>query len=338
VRLRWTDSASAPAITGTGVESAAVRPVAGGCRRFAAYADAVGALDRPALFKNRPLYRLLATDLADPASARMDFASGRYFDTIGVSEAVAHEFAAAARDGDVVGLDRLLLRVAIGDPCDLARRLAGVAVTTLTLRQTVPGKASFLLHWRDPAKVTHAGGMYQVMPVGIFQPADGIPASVSHDLNLWHGMVREFSEELLGASENHASLGSPISYGEWEFYPRLSDAQHAGYLRVWVVRLGVDPLSLVADILTVAVFNAELFDSVFCRLVATNSEGDVVSNGDTTGFCSRKLSLTGSPKPSRRKLRARPFSNSPGNTDSRCSARFRSSRPVTYVCKVTKAS
>jgi hypothetical protein len=45
-----------------------------------------------------------------------------------------------------------------------------VAISTLTLRRSAGGDASFPLHWRDPAKVTHAGGLYQVIPVGIFQP------------------------------------------------------------------------------------------------------------------------------------------------------------------------
>jgi hypothetical protein len=51
----------------------------------------------------------------------------------------------------------------------------------------------FLLHWRDPSKVSHASGLQQVIPVGIFQPADDNPASEHHDLSLWRSMVHEFS-------------------------------------------------------------------------------------------------------------------------------------------------
>ena len=62
----------------------------------------------------------------------------------------------------------------MADPCALQRRSAITAVTTLTLRRAPDGTASFLLHWRDPARVNHAGGLYQVMPAGIFQPvSDG---------------------------------------------------------------------------------------------------------------------------------------------------------------------
>lgn len=115
-----------------------------------------------------------------------------------MAEALAHEFAAATRvHGQLIGMRQLPLRAAIGDPCDLSRRPASVAITTLTLRRTPSGDATFLLHWRDLAKVTHAAGLYQVMPVGIFQPADENPASMHDDLNLWKSMIREFSEELL---------------------------------------------------------------------------------------------------------------------------------------------
>ena len=290
--LRWVEPAPAPAITGSSPESAPVRPLTDAAERFALYADAVEALDRPALFENRPIYRLVDADLRDASDGRLDLASGRYFDAISVAEALAHEFATAMRDDDeAIGPDRLPLRVAVGDPRDLSRRSASVAITTLTLRRTRSGEASFLLHWRDPASVAHAGGMYQVMPVGIFQPADDAPASVRYDLNLWHNMVREFSEELLGAPEDYGQLGSPIPYEQWGLYQRMSDARRTRGLRVSILGVGVDPLTLVADILAVAVFDAELFDDVFNGLVEVNPEGQILSEARTTGFAFTEASV-----------------------------------------------
>jgi hypothetical protein len=157
------------------------------------------------------------------------------------------------------------------------------AITTLTLRRTAAGHASFLLHWRDPAKVTHAGGLYQVMPVGIFQPADDNPASVRSDLSLWRSMAREFSEELLGTAEDYPDLGTPLDYGRWPFYRELAAAREAGKLEVACVGLGVDPLTFAADILAVAVFDSDVFDRVFAGLVAANAEGRVVGGGDAPG-------------------------------------------------------
>src|SRR5262249_4095060 len=155
----------------------------------------------------------------------------------------------------------LPLRDLVGDPCDLVRRNALCAITTLTLRRPPSGNASFLLHWRDPAKVTHAGGLHQVMPVGIFQPADNKPASEQNDLSLWRSMAREFSEELLGSGEDYRDLGSPLDYERWPFYRELSAAREAGRLRLFCLGLGVDPLTFAVDILAAAVFDSDLFDA-----------------------------------------------------------------------------
>ena len=46
------------------------------------------------------------------------------------------------------------------------------------------------------------------------------------------------------------------------------------------VALGLDPLTLVGEILTVVVIDAEVFDQVFANVVAWNSEGDVVFSAD----------------------------------------------------------
>ena len=74
------------------------------------------------------------------------------------------------------------LRASIGDPCDLRGRPANLAIAALTLRlDRATGRASFPLHWRDPAKVGHAGGLYQVIPVGVFQPAGEGAASERAD-------------------------------------------------------------------------------------------------------------------------------------------------------------
>jgi hypothetical protein len=288
VRLRWTEPAPVSVVDGASPASAGVRPPMPDGRRYPTYADAVEALDPPALFENRPLYRLLAADLADVGGgAWLDLARGWYFDSTSVTEALAHEIAETMGDGGEKlrpGLEDLPFRAAVGDPCDLARRPAGVAVSTLTLRRCA-SDVSFLLHWRDPTKVTHAGGLYQVIPVGIFQPADDDPQAEQADLSLWRTLVREFSEELLGAPEDYPGAdGGPFRYEDWEFYRELTAAREAGRLRVWCLGLGVDPLSLAADILAVAVFDADVFDAAFPAMVAGNAEGRLVTDQDQAGF------------------------------------------------------
>jgi hypothetical protein len=220
--------------------------------RYARYSDAVRELAPPAVFENRPTYRLTGADLP-----RLTFAAGRYFDGIDTGEAAAHEYAAACL-GEPGPEPVTSLREHIGDPCDLRRRPANLAISTLTIRLAPRGRASFLLHWRDPAKVGHAGGLYQVIPVGVFQPATAAePWHQRGDFSLWHCMLREFAEELAGHPEDYGP--GPFDYGAWPFARRLSQ----GLIGVWCLGLGVDPLTHATDLLTVAVIVGQVFDELF---------------------------------------------------------------------------
>jgi len=286
VVLSWAADAPAPAVDGTG--PAQVRPVHPAGHRYATYAEAVADLDPPALLDNRVCYRLLRAGLgAGPAAQPgLCFTQARYFDAVNLGHAVAHELAAACAGspGGAPPLSGLPLRELAGDPCDLPRRPAIPAITTLTLRRTAAGEATFVLHWRDPAKVNHAGGLYQVMPVGIFQPLAGTPAAVRNDFSLWRCMTREFSEEFLGGSEVYPGSGGVLDYDRWPFYRRLTGARRAGKVTVHCLGVGVDPLTFATDILTVAVFDGETFDSVFEGLVALNAEGRVVAGAGSPGI------------------------------------------------------
>lgn len=275
--LSWAGGA-APVTDGAGPESAHVRP-----RDSATYAEAVASLDRPALLENRLCYRPVEATLAGRPGIGMS--QIRYFDAVNVGHAVAHELAAAWEDSPAVStMAGLPLRALVGDPCDLPRRPALLAVTTLTLRRGPGAEASFLLHWRDPAKVNHAGGLYQVMPVGVFQPVAESPAAVENDFSLWRCLARELSEELLGTSEEYETSDGVLDYQGWPFYQRLTEARRAGRLTVHALGMGVDPLTFATDILTVAVFDAGVFDAVFDGLVTRNAEGRVITGAGSAGL------------------------------------------------------
>ena len=238
---------------------------------YGRYSQAMLELDAPAIFENRALYRLAAADLAGPAP-RLEFGAGRYFDALDVGTAAAHEYASGA------GTGHHSLREAIGDPCDLSARPVMMAVATLTLRvDRESGTATFPLHHRDPLKVGHAGGMYQVIPAGIFQPSGEAEWNARNDFSLWHCMVREYAEELLGVPEDHDSEHGPINYEAWPFAQRMTACQEAGLIRAWCVGLGVDPLTFATDLLTVAAFDAPVYDELFGDLVGVNAEGTVVA-------------------------------------------------------------
>lgn len=226
---------------------------------YASYAEAVAGLARPAVFENRPTYRLLAADLAGSEPV-LRFGRGSYFDSINTGEAAAHEYAAGRNE----------LRTAIGDPWDPARRPTNVAISTLTIRSDTDRGSHFYLHWRDPSKVGHAGGLYQVAPSGIFQPT----SDETSDFSLWHNILRELSEELLGHPEDY---GTPVDYANWPFAARVTAGLADGSVRALCVGLGVDPLTFATDLLTVLSIDADVFDDLFGQVVSGNEEGQVLA-------------------------------------------------------------
>jgi hypothetical protein len=257
-----------------------VLPLRGDGRRCGGYAAALGALSRPALFEDRACYRLLEAQ-ATPEGAKLGFGPGHYFQVINTCEAVAHEYAAAALASAghaPPALAGLPLRSLFGDPTVLARRPVMVAICTLVLRaDRASAAAAMILHWRDPARVASGGGMYQVAPVGVFQPSHDAEWNQANDFSLWRCFVRELAEELLGAGEDYQSDTAPIDYDGWPLAAQLAGARRSGALRMYWLGLGCDPLTLATDMLSVAVFDAGLFDATFTGLVRANAEGRIVA-------------------------------------------------------------
>jgi hypothetical protein len=279
IDLQFAPESPFTGLTSTEPATASVRPHRPNGSRYLTYSAAMADLAAPAVFENRSTYRLLDADLSGPRG-RMVFSRGTYFDGIDLGEAAAHEYAASQLDGADTPL-----RCAIGDPCDPARRPMNLAISALTIRHDrSSGEATFLLHWRDPAKVGHAGGLYMVVPVGIFQASDDHTESERNDFSLWHCLVREYAEELLGESEDHSGGEVPIDYDDWPFAAHMTAALKSGRIRAHILGMGIDPLTFAADLLTVIVFDAPLFDELFSELVETNAEGRFVSPSKGEGF------------------------------------------------------
>ncbi|NLT53657.1 MAG: helix-turn-helix transcriptional regulator, partial [Actinomycetales bacterium] len=206
-------------VDGSELEAAALLPLRSPNRRFDRYTAAIRHLDPPQLFESRPSYRLLS---GAPAQGLLRFGMGAYFDKLDVSESLGHELAAACTElGGIpespAALEgRLPFRELLGDPFDTQRRAVIPAVTTLTLRlRRYPAAPSFLLHWRDPAKVATAAGIYDVVPAGEFQPSSVALWDRRCDFDLWRNIVREYSEELLGTPEHDGTRTQPIDYEGW---------------------------------------------------------------------------------------------------------------------------
>jgi transcriptional regulator with XRE-family HTH domain len=264
LKLEWLDGQQRKVIKGTEPEARLLFPMRAPGHQFESYTSAVRYLDRPTVFENRPTYRLLEAMMA-AAEPHLHFGLATYFEMMDVSQAVAHELAVThARVGQRLSLDQLPFRSLIGDPFDIRRRPVQAAINAITLRRdTQSGAASFLLHWRDPAKVAVGGGMYSVMPVGVFQPSTLDPWGQRLDFDPWRNLVREFSEEFLGMPEHDGSAGARLDYDMWPLYRTLTSARDSGSLRVRCFGLGVDPLGLGIDLLTAVVIDGDLFDDVF---------------------------------------------------------------------------
>jgi hypothetical protein len=255
--------------------SSAVLPERPDGSRYTSYSRAFTELTGRT-FDDRGTYRVSGGDL-NSTTPRLEFGLGTYFDGLDVGEACAHEFA-ATRLG-LVPPDQQTMRSAVGDPTDPARRPMNVAISTLTLRHDrSSGRSTFLLHWRDPNKVGHAGGLYQVLPTGIFQAAGEARWNLRNDFSLWRSMVREYAEELLGEPEDHGAEQGPVDYETWPFAEAITRAVHERSASAYAFGLGVDPLTLATDLLTVVVIDAHLYDVLFDGVVATNAEGEVMSS------------------------------------------------------------
>jgi len=281
--------AAPPLVTGRHEETRPLRPLVAPGRHYDKYHRAMRDLDRPRLFDNRLCYRLLGLDW--PGLTVQDGVTVgymRYFDMIDVGEALAHEIALASinRDGnlraDRCSWDRLPFRRLVRDPFDLQAYPLLLSLSTLTIRRSRAG-ATFLLLRRGAGQVAIAGGMLSVMPTGVFQPASILPVPESPDFDLWRNMMREYSEEFLGNPE-HDGSGDPIDYTNAEPFRTLDAARKAGKIRVYCLGAGIDALNFVGDLLTVAVFDADVFDEVFDDLVELNEEGTVAHGPDRQQF------------------------------------------------------
>jgi hypothetical protein len=273
ITLEFRPQAPRPAVPDVASLAPVALPSRADGSRYRRYSDAIGELATPAIFENRPIYRLLAADLAD-GDPRLVFGRGRFFDGVNVGGVASFEYAAA----DLGLIDRCAYRDAFGNPTNLNVRSSAMATCALTLRyDRTTGTATFPMHYRDPALVGHAGGLYQVIPVGIFQPSGEAEWNEANDFDLWRGLLREYAEELLGASEEHGSEDAPIDYASWPLARTMTDALGSGEIRAYCLGLGTDPLTYAMDLLAVVVIDAPLYDELFGALVSDNAEGVVLS-------------------------------------------------------------
>jgi hypothetical protein len=182
-----------------------VRPLTAQGAPYNRCSRALRDLAGPKLLDNRVSYRLREVSWTEGAGS-LGFSYTSYFDVLDVGEAAAHEFTDAwLRNGRKrPSMADLRLRRHITDPFDLSARPMPPSINTLTIRRDPIYGHRMYLHQRDAAATAVAGGMYHVVPAGVFQPSSLAPAHQANDFSLWRNIQREFSEELLGSGPDTA--------------------------------------------------------------------------------------------------------------------------------------
>ncbi len=278
IELAWRAEAPIPQVGGKAAQSAGARPLMASGERYDRYSRALRDLARPRLLDNRVSYRLLDVQWAG-FRGMLGFNYTSYFDVLDMGEALGHEFAEAwlTAGRKRPSFAELPFRRSIVDPFDLSARPMLPSINTLTIRHDSIEGHRMYLHRRDANAVAAAGGMYHVVPAGVFQPAALAPAHQTNDFSLWRNIQREFSEEFLGNGEHDGNSVDPIAYDTDEPFASFERARQAGDFRVFACAMVLEPLTLWVELLTVAVIAAPVFDELFSDMVAVNEEGAAVS-------------------------------------------------------------
>lgn len=299
------------------------RPLRANGERYSCYSRALRDLARPRLFDNRVSYRILDAEWVG-SRATLGFNYTSYFDALDVGEALGHKFAEAWLNAGRKrpSLADLPFRRSILDPFDLAARPMLPSINTLTIRHDAIEGHRMYLHRRDAKSVAAAGGMYHVVPAGVFQPAALAPAHQANDFSLWRNVQREFSEEFLGNAEHDGNSVDPIAYETEEPFASFEQARRAGDFQVFACAMVLEPLTLWVELLTVAVIAAPVFDELFSGMVAINEEGAALST--ESGKPTVGIPFTSDARERLRSDRCRQFParvlSCPGNTGMSCLA------------------
>jgi transcriptional regulator with XRE-family HTH domain len=283
VTLDWVKQPPTAQVIGTESVASRVLPYYMPGRRYGRYTQALRDLAPPRLLENRLSYRLLDINFQS-TRATLTFGLTTYFELVDLSEALAHELAAThlVREPTGEGLfrppswRRLPLRRLVADPFNLTQRSVPCSINTLTIRRDPHGEASIILHYRDPDRVAVCGSMYHVMPAGVFQPASMVPNACKQDFDLWRNILREYAEEYLGDLDCDGNAAAMLDCESRQPFKALQEARRSGKLQIWVLGVGLDPLTLWGELLIAVVVDAETFDNAFEGLVSVNQEGTVI--------------------------------------------------------------
>jgi hypothetical protein len=252
--------------------------IVGESRRLS-YSDAILQVEKTSGLFNGIVYRPVQIDVAEHLM-HVTFTRGRYFDYLDTGEVLAYE----------IGLRHLRqvrqvtegsYRRSLGNPFDLYRRGASFGIITLTIRQGTD-KLSFYMHQRNGNHVVAGSEIMHVIPAGEFSPSNVTAEALKDDFNIWRNIMREYAEEFLNVEEAYGLGGKWLGDTESP-YRELNYARASGALRIYVLGIGLDPMTWKPELLTVCIIDSEVFDDIFADIVRVNNEGTVLI-GDGGGL------------------------------------------------------
>jgi hypothetical protein len=237
-----------------------------------AYSKAITEIAGMDHFTNGSIYRPVSVD---PLSQglRIEFELARYFEYLDTSEILSYEKSC--------GRKKCAYREKLGSPFDFRNRVSSLGILTLTLQRGQAG-STFMMHRRNSEKVVLGSDLFHVVPAGEFTPSDISLESARNDLSLWRNIAREYSEELLGTLDAQGQGGRRIDYSRDFPYGDLAHATSSGSLQIFVLGLGLDPLSWKPELLTVAIFKKEVFKAIFGDDMKGNYEGTIIEDIEFT--------------------------------------------------------
>lgn len=237
------------------------------------YSQTIGIFDKPRNWYNGLSYRLLEVSIDDNNTNCQNhkYSGAKYWDMYDTTEVLFYEAALMhlrSHGNTIIGPYRKFLK----SPFNLNLRCAIPGIDTLTIRQG-NDSSSFYIQQRDASNVASAFNTLGIVPAGEFQPSDDNHDLFSQDFNLWFSILREYVEELLGVEDLRNQPGAPIDYERTEPYALIHKAYQEKQIQVYMLGLGLHPVTWKPTIFTTALFKEDVFDKLFNKIVIENKEG-----------------------------------------------------------------
>lgn len=225
---------------------------------------------------NNVLYRLLSV-AREGAAYRFTFDRDYYFGFINSCEVLGYSFCnelcKLLKHGRKDLRNRLSETVYSADPFVLSNRNASIGICTMLI--ALEGNHSlFYIHERGHGKATaqtaEAQNTTHVVPAGTFQPRNEL--FFRPELSFYTNILREFSEELLGAEEFNETTQHEGHLLDNDYIKRIDQVIMSGRGRVYYLGMGLDCINTKPEVYSALVLDRKTLKEEFPQFL-DNFEG-----------------------------------------------------------------